>query len=57
MFKDFIIGESNVEVTSLDVAPSGGYIVAGCSSGVVLLFEMESSTSRFNVVILDQFVF
>ena len=41
----FEIELNNIEVTSLDIVSHGCYVFAGCSNGMILLFDM-SSTSR-----------
>ena len=41
--RDFSVSEPNVEITSVDITSYGGYVVAGCSNGVVLLFDMDAS--------------
>jgi hypothetical protein len=40
--KQFNIDMKNIDVTSLDIVPHGCYIFAGCSNGMILLFDMCS---------------
>ena len=35
----FKIDESNVEVTSIDISAHGGYVLVGCSNGMIILFS------------------
>jgi hypothetical protein len=37
--KHFVLDVSNIEVTSLDIATHGGYILVGCSNGMIILFS------------------
>jgi hypothetical protein len=46
----FEIDLLNIEVTSVDMVAHGCYVLAGCSNGMILLFDM-SSTSRSGVII------
>lgn len=46
----FEIDISNIEVTSMDVVAHGCYVLAGCSNGLILLFDM-SSPSRSGTVV------
>jgi hypothetical protein len=41
--REFETAERGIEITSLDVAPHGCYVFAGCSNGMILLFDMSSS--------------
>lgn len=41
--REFETAERGVEITSLDVAPHGCYVFAGCSNGMILLFDMSSN--------------
>ncbi len=45
--RSFCIQDINVEVTSLDVASHGCFIVAGCSNGVILLFDLSDSSEQY----------
>eukprot|EP01038_Epipyxis_sp_PR26KG_P008421 gene8421-11389_t len=38
----------NVEVTSLDIAPHGAFVVVGCGNGMILLYETRYSISTSN---------
>lgn len=40
--KEFTINESNAQITSLDITSHGCYVLAGCSNGRVLLFDMTN---------------
>ncbi len=42
MSKDFELEGSNLEITSIDVVPHGCYVLAGCSNGMVMLFDLSS---------------
>lgn len=48
--RDFLLRQpSNVEVTSVDIAAHGAFVVAGCSNGQVLLFDLlQANHSRSN---------
>lgn len=37
--KHFKLAESNVEVTSIDISAHGGYLLVGCSNGMIILFS------------------
>lgn len=52
--RDFIIDNNRVEITSVDVAPHGGFFVAGCSNGVILMFDMSDNSSQKNGILLAQ---
>lgn len=52
--RDFIIDNNRVEVTSVDVAPHGGFFVAGCSNGVILMFDLSDNSSQKNGILLAQ---
>ena len=42
--RKFNVDLPNIEVTSLDMTPHGCFVVAGCSNGMVLLFDLTSSS-------------
>ena len=43
--REFDLGMSNVDVTSIDIATHGCYVLVGCSNGMVMLFGMNSPSS------------
>jgi len=46
--RDFSLNQpSNVEVTSLDVSAHGCFVVAGCSNGQVILFDISKQTKKY----------
>ena len=40
--RNFVVDLPNIEITSLDVTANGCFILAGCSNGMVVLFDMTS---------------
>jgi hypothetical protein len=42
--RKFEVDLPNIEVTSLDMTPHGCFVLAGCSNGMVLLFDLTSSS-------------
>lgn len=40
--RNFVVELPNIEITSLDVTANGCFILAGCSNGMVVLFDMTS---------------
>lgn len=42
--RKFEVDLPNIEITSLDMTPHGCFVVAGCSNGMVLLFDLTSSS-------------
>jgi len=44
--KTFELEDFNVDVTSLDITAHGCFVVAGCSNGMVLLFDMNSQNNH-----------
>ena len=42
--RSFEIDLNNVEVTSMDVVSHGCYVFAGCSNGIILLFDLSSNS-------------
>lgn len=37
--RNFKLDESNIDVTSVDISAHGGYVLAGCSNGMIILFS------------------
>ena len=37
--RHFKLDESNIEVTSVDISAHGGYVLVGCSNGMIILFS------------------
>ena len=49
--KSFIVeGSKSVEITSVDVAPHGCFVLAGCGNGIVLLFDLSSQSKYGHVI-------
>jgi WD40 repeat protein len=46
--REFVLDDVKVEITSLDVAPHGGFVIVGCSSGVILFFDVTDNHSQRN---------
>ena len=42
--RKFEVDLPNIEITSLDMTPHGCFVLAGCSNGMVLLFDLTSSS-------------
>jgi hypothetical protein len=40
--RNFVVELPNIEITSLDITANGCFILAGCSNGMVVLFDMTS---------------
>jgi hypothetical protein len=41
--RQFVLDLPNIEITSLDITSHGCYILAGCSNGMVVLYDMTSN--------------
>ena len=41
--RSFSLDLPSLEITSLDISSTGSFIIAGCSNGMVVLFDMTSS--------------
>jgi hypothetical protein len=52
--RSFALRDSNVEVTSLDIAPHGAFVVAGTSSGMVLLFDLTNPSDQNDGLLIGQ---
>lgn len=52
--RDFIVDDVKIEITSLDIASHGGFIIAGCSNGVILFFDITESNPQRNGSFLAQ---
>ena len=48
--KQFSLTESNTQITSLDITAHGCYVLAGCSNGRVLLFDMTSPDDSCHLI-------
>eukprot|EP01039_Chlorochromonas_danica_P000051 gene51-54_t len=46
--REFSIEQVNEEVTSIDIAPNGGFCIVACSNGAVLLFDMTNLINQKN---------
>ena len=54
MTKSFIVDHPNIEVTSLDITAHGCYVLAGCSNGSILLFDMSSTENSSHGYLVSQ---
>lgn len=52
--REFIIDDVKIEITSVDIASHGGFIIAGCSNGVILFFDVTDGHSQRNGTFLTQ---
>ncbi len=50
--RNFIIENTSIEVTSLDIAMHGSFLIVGCSSGAILLFDISSSTDQIGGLLI-----
>lgn len=50
--REFLLDQANEEVTSIDIAPHGGFCIVACSNGAVLLFDMTNLTAQRNGYLL-----
>jgi hypothetical protein len=48
MSREFLIDDVKMEITSVDIASHGGFIIVGCSNGVLLFFDITESHSQRN---------
>lgn len=53
--RGFSLDLPNIEVTSLDISSTGCYILAGCSNGMVILFDMTSSDRYYNYYLSNSY--
>jgi WD40 repeat protein len=52
--RQFALADANVEVTSLDIAPHGAFVVAGTSSGMILLFDLSNPNEQRDGMLIGQ---
>ncbi len=52
--REFFVDDARLEVTSMDIPPHGAFFVAGCSNGMVLLFDLTESYPQRNGILLAQ---
>jgi len=52
--RTFLLSDGNVEITSMDIAPHGAFVVVGSSSGMVLLFDMSNPYSQKDGLLIGQ---
>ena len=52
--REFYVDDARLEVTSLDIPSHGAFVVAGCSNGMVLLFDLTESVPQRNGTLLGQ---
>lgn len=50
--REFLLDQTNEEVTSIDVAPHGGFCIIACSNGAILLFDITNLTTQRNGYLL-----
>jgi hypothetical protein len=48
MSREFLIDDVKMEITSVDIASHGGFIIVGCSNGILLFFDITESHSQRN---------
>ena len=48
--REFELDFPGVEITSLDITPHGCYVLAGCSNGMIILFDLTNS-GRFDLIL------
>eukprot|EP01031_Cornospumella_fuschlensis_P029063 gene29063-35077_t len=54
--REFSLDQVNEEVTSIDIAPHGGFCIVGCSNGAVLLFDLTNTSSQRNGYLLTHII-
>lgn len=52
--RTFLLSDGNVEITSMDIAPHGAFVVVGTSSGMVLLFDISNPSSQKDGLLIGQ---
>ena len=52
--RNFCLGDVNVEITSLDIASHGSFVVAGTSSGLILLFDLSNPNPQQDGLLIGQ---
>lgn len=51
--REFIIDDVKFDITSVDIASHGGFVIVGCSNGVILFFDLtEDPASQRNGIFL-----
>lgn len=48
--REFVLDSSSIEITSLDISSIGTYVLAGCSNGMVLLYDLTSSINYGHII-------
>jgi hypothetical protein len=46
--REFVIDDVKVEITSVDIASHGGFVIVGCSNGVILFFDLTENHFQRN---------
>lgn len=54
MDRDFLLKDDNVEITSMDIASHGSFLVAGSSSGMILLFDLSNPSAQTDGLLIGQ---
>jgi WD40 repeat protein len=48
--RSFTLDYSQIEVTSLDITSHGCYVLAGCSNGMILLYDLTSTQQQGHII-------
>lgn len=52
--RTYPLSDKNIEVTSLDISINGCFVAAGCSNGMVLLFDQSNPFAQCNGLLIGQ---